>query len=295
MKNTIFRGMATAIVTPMTADGIDYEALERLIEFQIEKGINAIVVMGTTGENATIEHEEQTQVIKLVVDKVNKRVPVIAGTGSNDAAYAIELTKYACSIGYDAMLLVTPYYNKATQNGLIAHFTAVADASTVPVIMYNVPGRTGVNMTPELTLRLAKDFPDKLVAIKEASGNLAQMETIIKDKPADFLVISGDDGLAFPLITLGGAGVISVIGNAFPYEFGRMVRLTLAGDYDNARAIHHQFLDLFNLLFVDGNPAGVKSMLNAMGYIENKLRLPLVPKINLTLTQCWIMCVWFMN
>ncbi len=179
--------------------------------------------------------------------------------------------------GYQAVLSVVPYYNKPSQEGIYIHYAAIAKASPVPVVLYNVPGRTGVNMTAETTLRLANDFPDKIVAIKEASGNFTQIDDIIKRKPADFMVISGDDGITFPLITLGAVGVISVIGNAFPKEFSRMVRLALEGDYANALLIHHRFTELFSLLFVDGNPAGVKCLLHAMGFMENELRLPLVP------------------
>lgn len=278
ISHTALKGLGVALITPFTEnDEVDYVALGRLIDYQVNSGIDYMVVLGTTGETPTLDEAEKAEITRFAVERIAGRIPVVLGVGGNNTAALVKRLQNDPLTGIDAILSVVPYYNKPSQEGIYQHYAAVAKASPVPVIMYNVPGRTGVNMTPELTLRLAKDFPDKLVAIKEASGNLAQMETIIKDKPADFLVISGDDGLAFPLITLGGAGVISVIGNAFPYEFGRMVRLTLASDYDNARAIHHQFLDLFNLLFVDGNPAGVKSMLNAMGYIENKLRLPLVP------------------
>lgn len=278
ISHTALKGLGIALITPFTDnDEVDYTALARLIDYQVSNGVDYMVILGTTGETPTLSEEEKAEVTRFAIERIAGRVPVVLGVGGNNTAALVKRLKNDPLTGVDAILSVVPYYNKPSQEGIYQHYAAIAEASPVPVIMYNVPGRTGVNMTPELTLRLAKDFPEKLVAIKEASGNLAQMETIIKDKPADFLVISGDDGLAFPLITLGGAGVISVIGNAFPREFGRMVRLTLAGDYDNARAIHHQFLDLFSLLFVDGNPAGVKSMLNAMGYIENRLRLPLVP------------------
>ncbi|HJF80196.1 4-hydroxy-tetrahydrodipicolinate synthase, partial [Phocaeicola plebeius] len=178
--------------------------------------------------------------------------------------------------GVDAVLVAVPYYNKPSQEGIYQHYKAIAEATDLPVVLYNVPGRTGVNMTAETTLRLARDFKN-IVAIKEASGNITQMDDIIKNKPENFDVISGDDGITFPLITLGAVGVISVIGNAFPREFSRMTRLALAGDYNNALTIHHQFTELFKLLFVDGNPAGVKAMLSMMGMIENRLRLPLVP------------------
>lgn len=278
ITHTALKGLGIALITPFTAnDEVDYQALGNLIDYQVNNGVDYMVILGTTGETPTLSEEEKAEVTRFAIERIAGRVPVVLGVGGNNTAALVKRLKNDPLTGVDAILSVVPYYNKPSQEGIYQHYAALAEASPVPIIMYNVPGRTGVNMTPELTVRLAKDFPEKLIAIKEASGNLAQMETIIKDKPADFLVISGDDGLAFPLITLGGAGVISVIGNAFPREFGRMVRLTLAGDYDNARSIHHQFLDLFSLLFVDGNPAGVKSMLNAMGYIENKLRLPLVP------------------
>src|SRR5699024_2911499 len=208
----------------------------------------------------------------------------------------VETLKNDDMTGVDAVLVAVPYYNKPSQEGIYQHYKAIAEATDLPVVLYNVPGRTGVNMTAETTLRLARDFKN-IIAIKEASGNITQMDDIIKNKPANFDVISGDDGITFPLITLGGVGVISVIGNAFPREFSRMVRLSLAGDYDRARTIHHSFTELFSLLFVDGNPAGAKSMLNAMGFIENKLRLPLVPtrittfeKIRDVLRQLSIKC-----
>lgn len=198
------------------------------------------------------------------------------GCGGNNTAAVVHELKTANWQGIDGILSVCPYYNKPSQEGLYQHFKAIAEASPVPVVLYNVPGRTGVNMTAETTLRLARDFQN-IVAIKEASGDITQMDDIIKNKPAHFDVISGDDGITFPLITLGAVGVISVIGNALPAEFSRMVRLALNGDYESARTIHHKFAELFKLLFVDGNPAGVKAMLHAMGLIENQLRLPLVP------------------
>ena len=240
--------------------------------------------------------EEHMQCVKFTIDRVNKRVPVIAGTGSNCTRTAIDMSKEAADYGADGLLLVTPYYNKPSQEGIYQHYKAIANATHLPIVLYNVPGRTGVNMTAETTLRIAREF-DNVIAVKEASGNITQMDDIIKNKPARFNVISGDDGITFPLMTLGAVGVISVIGNAFPREFSRMVRLALAGDYDSARTIHHSFTELFSLLFVDGNPAGAKSMLNMMGFIENKLRLPLVPtrivtyeKIREVLRQLSIKC-----
>ena len=293
----IFKGAGVAIVTPMNEnEEVNYEKLEELVEWQIEQGTDAIVIVGTTGESSTLTTEEHSDVIRAAVRFAKHRVPVIAGTGSNCTREAIHLSKEAEEAGADGLLAVTPYYNKATQGGLIRYYTEIAEAVKLPIIMYNVPGRTGVNMTAETTLRIAREF-DNVIAVKEASGNITQMDDIIKNKPARFNVISGDDGITFPLMTLGAVGVISVIGNAFPREFSRMVRLALAGDYDSARTIHHSFTELFSLLFVDGNPAGAKSMLNMMGFIENKLRLPLVPtrivtyeKIREVLRQLSIKC-----
>ena len=213
---------------------------------------------------------------QLVVERVNGRVPILLGVGANSTQTVIDTLQNDDMTGVDAVLVVVPYYNKPSQEGIYQHYKAIANSTKLPIVLYNVPGRTGVNMTAETTLRLARDF-DNIVAIKEASGNITQMDDIIKHKPENFDVISGDDGITFPLITLGAVGVISVIGNAFPREFSRMTRLALAGDYQNALTIHHKFTELFKLLFVDGNPAGVKAMLSMMGMIKNRLRLPLVP------------------
>ncbi len=272
-----FRGMGVALITPFRQDKtVDWDALARLLDYQIKSGVDYMVVLGTTAETPALTEEERRQVRQFVVERVAGRVPLVVGCGGNNTAAVV---KEAAAINPDefaAILSVVPYYNKPSQEGIYQHYAAIAKASTVPVILYNVPGRTGVNMTAETTLRLASEFPN-IVAIKEASGNISQMDDIIKNKPADFCVISGDDGITFPLITLGAVGVISVIGNAFPREFSKMVRLALAGDYERARTIHHQFTELFSLLFVDGNPAGVKCLLHALGFIENELRLPLVP------------------
>ena len=229
MKNTIFKGMASAIVTPMTETGIDYDALGRFVEFQIENGINAIVVMGTTGENATIEHDEQTKVIAFVVEKAAKRVPVIAGTGTNNTEHVLTNTRNACAAGADAVLVVTPYYNKATQNGLYKHFTAVADASTVPVILYNVPGRTGCNLLPKTVARLA-EHPN-IVAIKEAAGNMAQAVELFALCGDKLDIYSGEDALTVPMLSLGAAGTISVISNIAPQEAVAMTDACMAGDF----------------------------------------------------------------
>ena len=269
--------MGVALITPFNEDGtIDFPALARLIEYQIQNGIDYLVALGTTAETPTLTEDEKARVRAFIIEKVNGRVPIVLGLGGNNTNAIVENLKTQNFDGIDAILSVVPYYNKPSQEGIYQHYKAIASATNLPVILYNVPGRTGVNMTAETTLRLARDF-DNIVAIKEASGNITQMDDIIKNKPSDFMVISGDDGITFPLITLGAVGVISVIGNAFPREFSRMVRLALNGDYASALTIHHRFTELFSLLFVDGNPAGVKCLLHAMGYIHNQLRLPLVP------------------
>ncbi|MBQ4163396.1 MAG: 4-hydroxy-tetrahydrodipicolinate synthase [Parabacteroides sp.] len=277
MANINLKGMGVALITPFKEDeSVDYEALGKLVDYQLQNGTDYLVVLGTTAETPTLTEEEKQNIIQLVVSKVNGRIPIVLGVGGNCTRTIVEKLKKDNFDGIDAILSVVPYYNKPSQEGIYQHYKAISEATPLPIVLYNVPGRTGVNMTAETTLRIARECKN-VVAIKEASGNITQMDDIIKNKPENFDVISGDDGITFPLITLGAVGVISVIGNAFPREFSRMVRLGLAGDYDNARTIHHSFTELFNLLFVDGNPAGVKSMLNAMGYVENKLRLPLVP------------------
>lgn len=277
MINNKLTGMGVALITPFKEDeSVDYNALGRLLDYQIKNGIDYLVVLGTTAETATLTEAEKKEVASFVINRVNGRVPIVMGVGGNCTRSVVEELKTRDFKGVDAVLSVTPYYNKPSQEGIYQHYSALAKATELPIILYNVPGRTGVNMTAETTLRLAHEFPN-IVAIKEASGNIAQADDIIKNKPNDFMVISGDDGITYPLITMGAVGVISVIGNAFPKEFSKMVRLALAGDFNNALGIHRTFTELFNLLFVDGNPAGVKCMLHAMGFIENKLRLPLVP------------------
>ncbi|MDE5900009.1 MAG: 4-hydroxy-tetrahydrodipicolinate synthase [Muribaculaceae bacterium] len=278
MARINLRGMGVALVTPFKADkSIDFQALARLVEHQIRSGIDFLVVLGTTAETPTLSADEKRQVRDFVAARVAGRIPLVLGMGGNNTMGLVEELKSTDLSNYQAILSVVPYYNKPSQEGIYQHYAAIAKASPLPVVLYNVPGRTGVNMTAETTLRLANDFPDTIVAVKEASGNFSQIDDIIKRKPADFMVISGDDGITFPLITLGAVGVISVIGNAFPKEFSRMVRLALEGDFANALLIHHKFTELFSLLFVDGNPAGVKCLLHAMGWMENELRLPLVP------------------
>lgn len=271
------RGMGVALITPFKADkSIDFPALAKLLEYIIQNKADYIVVLGTTAETATLTEEEKNLVKSFVVERVNRRVPLVLGVGGNNTQALVDYLKSNDLSDFSAILSVVPYYNKPSQEGIYQHYKAIAEASPLPVILYNVPGRTGVNMTAETTLRLARKF-DNIIAIKEASGNIVQMDDIIKNKPENFMVISGDDGITFPLITLGAVGVISVIGNAFPREFSKMVRLALEGDFQNALLIHHRFTELFSLLFVDGNPAGVKCLLNAKGMIENELRLPLVP------------------
>ncbi len=297
MAQINLKGMGVALITPFKDDeSIDFDALSKLIEYQIQNGIDYLVVLGTTAETPTLTEQEKNEVLSFVIERVKERVPIVLGLGGNNTRGIVERLKTESFQGVDAILSVVPYYNKPSQEGIYQHYKAIASATKLPVILYNVPGRTGVNMTADTTLRLAREF-DNIVAIKEASGNITQMDDIIKNKPKDFMVISGDDGITFPLITLGAVGVISVIGNAFPREFSRMVRLALEGDYANALLIHHKFTELFELLFVDGNPAGVKSILSSMGYIRNRLRLPLVPtrittyeKIRVVLQKLNIMC-----
>ncbi|MBR5375316.1 MAG: 4-hydroxy-tetrahydrodipicolinate synthase [Paludibacteraceae bacterium] len=277
MVQTKFTGLGIALITPFKEDeSVDYDALGRLLDYQLQNGIDYLVVLGTTAETPTLTDDEKKNIIRFVQNKVKGSVPIVLGLGGNCTRVIVEKLKNDDFTGIDAILSVVPYYNKPSQEGMYQHYKAIAEASPVPVIMYNIPGRTGVNMQVDTTIRLAREF-DKIIAIKEASGNMDQINDIIKRKPKDFMVISGDDGITYPLITMGAQGVISVIGNAFPKEFGRMVRLSLQGDYESARQIHQKFTDLFDLLFVDGNPAGAKCMLSLMGYIHNKLRLPLVP------------------
>ena len=277
MAQNKFRGLGVALITPFNHDGsVDWDALYRLVEYHITRGVDFFCVTGTTAETPTLTQEEKQRIKHDVIERVAGRVPILLGCGGNSTASVVSELKHGDFDGVDGILSVCPYYNKPSQEGLYQHFKAIAEASPVPVVLYNVPGRTGVNMTAETTLRLARDF-ENVVAIKEASGNITQMDDIIKNKPKNFDVISGDDGITFPLLTLGAVGVISVIGNALPQEFSRMVRLALRGEYDQALSIHHRFTELFKLLFVDGNPAGVKALLSEMGLIQNELRLPLVP------------------
>ena len=273
MKNTVFVGAATAIVTPLTKDGIDYEQFGRLIEWQIAEGIAAIVAVGTTGEGSTLTDQEHKDAIKFCVEKVAGRVPVIAGTGSNDTAYAIELTKYACEVGADAMLLVTPYYNKATQRGLIESFRAIADESTKPCILYNVPSRSGCNLLPSSVLALA-DHPN-IVGIKEACGDISQVAQLCALVGDKLDVYSGNDDQIVPILSLGGKGVISVLSNIMPKETQKMCTDYLSGNVAEARDAQLRLLPLINALFCEVNPIPVKAAVAAIGYCENYLRLPL--------------------
>ena len=272
-KNPIFRGAATALVTPLNENGVDYVQLKKLIDWQIEQGIDALVIAGTTGEGSTLTDAEHRELFREAIKMIDGRVPAIAGTGSNDTAYAIELTKYACELGYDAMLVVTPYYNKATQNGLIKMFTAIADASTKPLILYNVPSRTGVDIVPSTYAALA-DHP-MIGAIKEASGNLSKVaETahLVGDK---LDIYSGNDDQTIPILSLGGAGVISVLSNPMPKETSRMCHDFFEGNIEAARKAQLDLIPLINALFSEVNPIPAKAAMAAMGYCEDYLRLPL--------------------
>lgn len=277
MVHNIFKGLGVALITPFCQDGsVDYDALSRLVEYQLDNGADFFCILATTGETPTLTREEKQNIKQLVVEKVRHRVPILMGCGGFNTAAVVEELQTGDFSGVDGVLSVCPYYNKPSQEGLYQHFKTIAAATSLPVVLYNVPGRTGVNLKAETTVRLARDCQN-IVAIKEASGSLEQVDEIIKNKPADFDVISGDDALTFPMVSCGAVGVISVIGNALPKEFSKMIRLEFRGEYEAARKIHHRFTDLFGLLFIDGNPAGVKAMLHEMGFIENVLRLPLVP------------------
>ena len=277
MARNIFKGLGIALVTPFTADGeVDYKAIVRLVEYQIQNGADFLCILATTGETPCLSTEEKENIKKLVVDTNRGRLPILMGCGGNNTRAVVEELKTADWTGIDGVLSVCPYYNKPSQEGLYQHFKAIAEASPLPVVLYNVPGRTGINMKSETTVRLARDC-ENIVAVKEASGSLEQVDEIIKNKPDRFDVISGDDALTFSMVASGAAGSISVIGNALPKEVSRMIRLEFKGEYEAARTIHHRFTELYSLLFVDGNPAGVKALLHEMGFIENVLRLPLVP------------------
>ncbi len=275
MKKTIFTGAGTAIVTPFKNGAIDYEAYTRLVEWQITEGISAIIVAGTTGEGSTLTDAEHKEIIKYTVELVKGRVPVVAGTGSNDTAYAIELSKYAEEVGADGLLLVTPYYNKATQKGLIASFTAVADAVNIPIILYNVPSRTGCNLLPETAAILA-EHPN-IVGIKEASGNLSQIAKLASLTKGKLDIYSGNDDQIVPVLSLGGKGVISVLSNLLPKETDKICKDYINGNHAEALEAQLKYLPLIDALFSEVNPIPVKAAMAAMGYGENSLRLPLTP------------------
>ncbi|MES4921894.1 4-hydroxy-tetrahydrodipicolinate synthase [Hoylesella timonensis] len=277
MKYHQFKGLGIAVVTPFTQSGaVDYHALERLVKYQLESGADFLCILATTGETPCLSCDEKDAITSLVKDVNQGRVPILKYCGGNNTAAVIAEMQSTDWSGIDGILSICPYYNKPSQEGLYQHFKAISQASPLPIVMYNVPGRTGVNMSAETTLRLAWEC-ENIVGIKEASGSLEHVDEMIKGKPERFDVISGDDALTFSMIASGAAGVISVIGNALPKEFSRMIRLEFQGEYEPARKIHHMFTELYSLLFVDGNPAGVKALLSDMGLIENVLRLPLVP------------------
>ena len=278
MTKVNFKGLGVALITPFNDDrSIDWGALSRLIEFQVVNRTDYIVALGTTAETPTLSKEEKKEVVRFIVEKVNGRIPVVKGVGGNNTAEVAEEMQSCDITGISAFLSVTPYYNKPTQEGLYRHFCSLSQASPLPIILYNVPGRTGVNMTAETTLRLARNC-NNVIAIKEASGDLNQIKAIIDGAPAEFQVISGDDAVTTDVIALGGVGVISVFGNAFPKEMAWLVRHALNGDALHARKqMEDEFNTLFHLIFVEGNPSGVKSLLNQRGMVRNVVRLPLVP------------------
>ncbi|MEE1064659.1 MAG: 4-hydroxy-tetrahydrodipicolinate synthase [Acutalibacteraceae bacterium] len=274
-ENSIFRGASTALITPLNAEGIDYENFGKLIDWQIEEGIDSLVICGTTGEGSTLSDEEHRDALEFAYKRAAGRIPMIAGTGSNDTAYAIELTKFACEIGYEGMLLVTPYYNKATQNGLIKTFTAIADESTKPCILYNVPSRTGVNIEPA-TYGVLADHP-MITGIKEASGNISKIVETMAIVGDRLDLYSGNDDQIIPLLSLGGSGVISVLSNLLPKETSQMCHKFFEGKTDEALKMQLDYLPLINALFCEVNPIPVKAAMAAMGYGEDYLRLPLTP------------------
>ena len=277
MACNIFKGLGTALVTPFKLDGsVDYDALQRIIDYQLQNGADFLCILATTGETPCLSIEEKQTIKNIVVDQCRGKVPILIGCGGNNTHAVVHELKTTDFKGIDAILSVCPYYNKPSQEGLYQHFKLISKESPVPVVLYNVPGRTGVNLQWDTTVRLANDC-ENIIAIKEASGNLEQVDKIIQNKPNRFDVLSGDDALTFSMVASGAAGAISVIGNALPREFSKMIRLEFNGEYEPARTIHHRFAELYDLLFVDGNPAGVKALLSEMGFIENVLRLPLVP------------------
>lgn len=281
MKDIIFTGAAVAIVTPFNEDGVNFEELKKLIDFNIENGTDAIVITGTTGESSTMSDEEHKETIRFTVEYVNKRVPVIAGTGSNDTAYALELSKYAESVGVDGLLIVTPYYNKTTQSGLVKHFNYIANRVNVPIILYNVPSRTGVNIAPETYLELSKH--PRIVAAKEASGDLSAIAKIKALCGDNLAIYSGNDDQILPILSLGGKGVISVLSNVMPKETHDICNLYFEGKVEESSELQIKYLDLINALFIEVNPIPVKTALGLMGYNVGPLRMPLFPMEDKTL------------
>ena len=275
MKKPIFEGMATALITPLTENGIDYEAFGKLIDWQIEEGINALVICGTTGEASTLSDEEHRDAIRFAVERANRRVPIIAGTGSNNTEYAIDLTRFACEVGVDGVLVVTPYYNKATQNGLIKMFTSIADASTVPVILYDVPSRTGTAIEPK-TVAVLAEHPN-IVGLKAASGNISKIAETIHLCGDKITVYSGNDDQVIPIMALGGKGCISVLSNVLPRESVAMCQKFFQGDVKAAAKMQLDYLPLINALFSEVNPIPVKAAMAKMGFCEDYLRMPLTP------------------
>ena len=277
MKNNtpIFRGIATALITPLTADGIDYAQFGKLIDWQIDQGINALVICGTTGESSTLTDAEHRRAIAFACEKVNGRVPVIAGTGSNETAYAVELTKSACADGADAVLVVTPYYNKTTQNGLVAMYNTIADASTKPVILYNVPSRTGIGIQPETYVKLAQH--PNIAAIKEANSDISKIVETFALVGDQLDIYSGNDDQIVPILSMGGQGCISVLSNVVPKETVAITDQFFAGNVAEAARLQCQFMPLIRSLFCESNPIPVKAAMSALGFCENYLRLPLVP------------------
>jgi len=273
MKKTIFTGAATAIITPFKDGNVDYASLEKIIEFQIKGGIDAIVVCGTTGESSTLSDDEHREVIDFAVKKINGRVPVIAGTGSNDTVYAVDLTKHAVHSGVDAVLVVTPYYNKATQAGLVKHYNVIADASEKPVMVYNVPSRTGVNIKPETYFKLSQH--ENIVAIKEANGDISSVAQTMSLCGNNIDLYSGNDDQITPILSLGGKGVISVLSNVLPYETSQICKTFFNGDVEKSRKLQLEYLKLINLLFCEVNPIPVKSAMALLGYCGNEIRMPL--------------------
>ncbi len=271
-----YEGTITAIVTPFKKNlTIDYDKFKNLIDFQINNGVDGIVVCGSTGEGATLSHKEKLSLIITAVEHTNGKIPIIAGTGSNNTADTIDLTILAKEHGADAVLLVAPYYNKPTQEGLYNHFAQIASHCDIPIILYNVPSRTNVNISATIQIKLANDFAN-IIATKEASGNLEQMSEIIKNAPSHFHLLSGDDSLTLPIIAIGGKGVISVISNYLPKQFSDLVNLALQNKFEEARQLHFQLLEMMNINFIEPNPIPAKAIMNKLGLIDNYLRLPLM-------------------